>query len=64
MISEKTGKMVAQELIQIITQPIEVDDHVIFVAGSLGIAFNPNHGKDVENLLAKADQTMYKAKKI
>jgi diguanylate cyclase (GGDEF)-like protein len=34
----------------------------IFVGCSLGAVFFPKHGKDVEKLMAKADEALYKAK--
>jgi len=62
--NESIGTFVAKELVRIIQQPILIDQHQITVTGSIGIAYYPNHGQDVEDLLGKADQAMYRAKNL
>ena len=42
--------------------PFELDDFVVDVQGSVGIALFPDDGNDVETLLQKADVAMYRAK--
>lgn len=54
---------VAQELLQIVAQPIMVQDQELFVTPSIGIAIHPQYGKDSETLIKNADMAMYRAKR-
>jgi diguanylate cyclase (GGDEF)-like protein len=54
---------VAQELLQIVAQPIMVQDQELFVTPSIGIAIYPQYGKDSETLIKNADMAMYRAKR-
>lgn len=54
---------VAQELLQIVSQPIMVQDQELFVTPSIGIAVYPQYGKDAETLIKNADRAMYRAKR-
>jgi diguanylate cyclase (GGDEF)-like protein/PAS domain S-box-containing protein len=42
--------------------PFEIDDHVLHLAGSAGIAIAPTHGTTVDELIANADLALYDAK--
>jgi diguanylate cyclase (GGDEF)-like protein/PAS domain S-box-containing protein len=42
--------------------PFEIDDHVVHLAGSAGIAIAPTHGATVDELIANADLALYDAK--
>lgn len=54
----------AQELNQRLTEkPFRFGDRSYRVSASIGIALIPEHGKDVEELMANADAAMYQAKK-
>lgn len=59
---EDIGMFVAKKLLEIISQPIEIENHQIVVTASIGISYYPIHGKEVDDLLKKADLAMYKAK--
>lgn len=48
-----------QELIAGITA---VDGHAITISASAGLAFYPDHGRNLEDLMSCADQAMYRAK--
>jgi diguanylate cyclase (GGDEF)-like protein/PAS domain S-box-containing protein len=52
----------ARALVDFIVAPITVDGKPLTVGASIGIAVFPNHGRDVEVLLAAADAAMYEAK--
>jgi diguanylate cyclase (GGDEF)-like protein len=52
----------ADRLIQLITQPCEIDGHSIAVGTSVGIALAPQDGADPSNLLKHADMALYRAK--
>ncbi|MDA0737637.1 MAG: EAL domain-containing protein [Nitrospirae bacterium] len=54
---------VAQELLDIVAQPIMVQDQELFVTPSIGIAIHPQYGKDSETLIKNADMAMYRAKR-
>ena len=53
----------AEKLVETIRQPYVLAEHRIVVTTSAGIAVYPEHGKDVQTLMKRADIAMYKAKK-
>ncbi|MDX9994117.1 MAG: EAL domain-containing protein [Rhodocyclaceae bacterium] len=53
---------VADKLIGTLNEPFLIDDHELFVSGSLGISIFPRDGEDVATLLKHADVAMYRAK--
>ena len=52
----------ALRIIGIIEQPFDIGGHRVGVGTSIGIAFAPEHGADIEELLKKADIALYAAK--
>ncbi|MGB8930315.1 MAG: PAS-domain containing protein, partial [Anaeromyxobacteraceae bacterium] len=52
----------ALRIIGLIEQPFDLGGHRVSVGTSIGIAFAPEHGTDVESLLKKADLALYAAK--
>jgi diguanylate cyclase (GGDEF)-like protein/PAS domain S-box-containing protein len=48
---------------QALAPPFEIDEHVVSVSASIGIALAPDHGEQVGNLLRRADLAMYDAKR-
>lgn len=52
----------ALRIIGLIERPFDLDGHLVRVGTSIGIAFAPDHGADVEVLLQKADVALYAAK--
>ncbi|TDR22380.1 putative bifunctional diguanylate cyclase/phosphodiesterase [Marinicella litoralis] len=42
--------------------PIQIDEHQIRLTGSVGVAFFPQHGNNVIELLSHADAALYRAK--
>jgi diguanylate cyclase (GGDEF)-like protein/PAS domain S-box-containing protein len=55
------GEMV-ERMLQQLTEPFTIGDHVLHVGGSAGIAIAPNDGKSVDELIANADLALYQAK--
>ena len=53
---------VAQRIVDLFSQPFHIEDRVIFISTSIGIALYPNDGRDVDTLLKNADTAMYHAK--
>jgi diguanylate cyclase (GGDEF)-like protein len=52
----------ALRIIGLIEQAFDLGGHRVSVGTSIGIAFAPEHGTDVESLLKKADVALYAAK--
>ena len=56
-------ELLAKEIIASIEQPIEFGGVRAEISASIGIAFAPDHGKDMQSLLRAADLAMYNVKK-
>jgi diguanylate cyclase (GGDEF)-like protein/PAS domain S-box-containing protein len=54
--------VVAQKLLEAISQPMLIEGHELYVTTSIGIARSPEDGTDAETLLKRADNAMYRAK--
>ncbi|MFK5986627.1 MAG: EAL domain-containing protein [Pseudomonadota bacterium] len=52
----------SQRILDIISEPIEVDGRTLHVTCSLGVAIWPDNGDDLPALLSHADAAMYNAK--
>ncbi len=52
----------AQKIIDILEQPIDVEGHTVYVSSSIGISLYPEDAKNAQDLLKNADAAMYKAK--
>jgi len=60
-----TAKIVANRVIEILAQPIEIGEYSLHVTPSIGIAMFPDgsgESSDSENILRQADTAMYRAK--
>lgn len=53
---------VARKLIDIMTRPFDIDGQAMFVSASVGIAFYPDDGTDIETLMRHADIALYHVK--
>ncbi|GAB4089865.1 bifunctional diguanylate cyclase/phosphodiesterase [Hydrogenophaga soli] len=54
--------MIAQRLIDVVSQPFTVGEHELQVGVSIGISTYPHDGADIGTLLKNADTAMYQAK--
>ena len=54
--------MVAQSLLALLHEPIQVDQHQLSVSASIGIAVFPEDATDTESLCIAADLRMYSSK--
>ena len=58
----KEIEIFTQNLIQRISAPFNLRNHILNITISVGIALYPLHGKDIDTLLKCADMAMYKSK--
>ncbi|MEO0543137.1 MAG: PAS-domain containing protein [Pseudomonadota bacterium] len=56
------AEALAGHIIKAVTTPFEILSHTIEIGTSIGTAFAPDHGDDVDTLLNKADKALYKSK--
>jgi len=54
--------VIAEKLIEVLTQPIDIESHQLHITPSIGICCFPEHGEDAETLMRNADTAMYHAK--
>ena len=55
---------IAKKMLAAIAVPIEVEGRELHLTASIGIALYPEHGKDAETLIRKADLAMHSAKRL
>jgi predicted signal transduction protein with EAL and GGDEF domain len=55
---------IAERILHLFKEPFQIADREMFISTSIGIAFYPDDGHDVESLLKNADTAMYKAKEV
>ncbi len=58
----QSASAVAQKIVDIMREPIEVNGHTLFISSSIGISMFPNDATDSANLIKFADTAMYRAK--
>jgi len=67
LLAGRTGRAsavaVAQKLCEALRQPMVIEHHKITCSASIGVAFFPGEGTDVETLMTRADAAMYWAKR-
>lgn len=61
---EKSAGLVANRILEHISQPFNLKHHEVYVTSSIGIALFPRDGDNVEQLLKHADIAMYHAKNM
>lgn len=62
MSGEGFAKRIAQKVLEVIRTPVELAGTSVSVSASIGIAYYPEDGASVEELLLSADQAMYDIK--
>ncbi|HET7410925.1 MAG TPA: EAL domain-containing protein [Paracoccaceae bacterium] len=60
--AEKAAIAIAEKIIPALSAPFNIDDEVVHIGVSIGIAVAPDAGLDREELLRKADIALYDAK--
>ena len=53
---------VAQRIRKVLERPLTLEDQTVDVSGSIGLAMSPEHGREVDLLLTRAEVAMYAAK--
>jgi len=56
------ASILAEKILATLNEPIDVDNHKLYVSGSIGISMYPGDATDGRDLLKYADTAMYKAK--
>lgn len=54
--------LIASKIIHALSEPITLNGHHLLISASVGIATHPQHGVSAQELLAHADQALYRAK--
>jgi diguanylate cyclase (GGDEF)-like protein len=57
------GKLVARKIVEVLSEPLTIEGHLVDVGASTGIAAFPEHGTDADTLMRRADVAMYSAKR-
>lgn len=60
--SDSPLESIAHKLIDVISKPFNIKNHVCKIGVSIGISIYPQDGIDIETLISRADQAMYKIK--
>ena len=55
-------EQVARAVIDSLSEPYHIDNHILYVGASVGSAIGPRDGKTVEELMRNADLSLYRAK--
>lgn len=62
--TEEQVQAVAEKIVELSNQPMEIDGHSLRITASLGIALFPFAGKDQASLFNSLDAALYKAKSV
>ena len=54
----------AQNIIDTLSRPYEVDQHTLYIGASVGTATGPRDGRTVETLIRSADLALYRSKDV
>jgi diguanylate cyclase (GGDEF)-like protein len=57
------GARTAHKVLRVLEQPFIIDDRILRIGASIGIALFPEHGRDASSLMRRADEAMYVAKR-
>jgi len=61
--TRQTAYLAAQHLVEVLTEPIQLEGYSVEIGASIGITICPEHGADPETLLRRGDVAMYLAKR-
>jgi diguanylate cyclase (GGDEF)-like protein/PAS domain S-box-containing protein len=60
--SSNDAVQMAEEVIRLVAQPVTIDGRSAVTSASIGIAFYPDHGENIDQLIKLADEAMYRIK--
>jgi diguanylate cyclase (GGDEF)-like protein len=55
--------LIANKIVRVVSQPILVNEQLVAVGASVGIALYPDNSEDIGQLIKLADTAMYEVKK-
>ncbi len=58
----QSAVLLAEKIIEAMKAPMLIDEHHLFLTGSIGISLYPQDGESVQTLIKNADAAMYRAK--
>ena len=56
------ASFMGEKILNTLTEAIEIDEHMLYISGSIGISLYPQDSSAAQSLLKYADTAMYKAK--
>jgi len=56
------ASVVAQKIINVMKEPMNIDNHLLYISSSIGISIYPDDATTSNNLIKYSDAAMYKAK--
>ena len=62
LIEPEGAALLAYKILEVLAESMYIDDHMLYVSGSIGISLYPQDAVDAQHLLKYADTAMYKAK--
>lgn len=60
----EVADLMVEKLRAALQQPFKIGQYSLSASGSIGVAVAPDQGRDVNRLLKKADEAMYRARKF
>ncbi|MBM7649872.1 diguanylate cyclase (GGDEF)-like protein/PAS domain S-box-containing protein [Bacillus ectoiniformans] len=61
--TEELTSVIAQQIIDLLSAPYDLDGHEVVVTPSIGISLFPSQARDANTLIKRADNAMYHAKR-
>ncbi|MGA1932474.1 EAL domain-containing protein [Arcobacter sp. YIC-464] len=61
--NKSSAAFVCEKILEIVKQPVKIDNFKLNTSASIGVAMYPDDGKDMQTLIKNADTAMYYAKK-
>ncbi len=58
----QNASLLAQKIQEVLTQPLHIEGHTLYISCSIGISLYPQDDTDANHLIKYADAAMYKAK--
>jgi diguanylate cyclase (GGDEF)-like protein/PAS domain S-box-containing protein len=55
---------VVEKILEVVRAPVQIDDQMLTITTSVGVALYPKDGRDIDVLIKCADSAMYRAKQL